>query len=103
HSLAGLGVGELVHRSLPRERDEGNHQLRRRLLLVSCVIASNLPDIDLLWTWLLPAPLGSLLHHRGYTHTVLFAVLQAIVLWLLLRLCWPAARTLLDKSYYARV
>lgn len=103
HSLVGLGVGELVHRSLPRERDGGNHRLRRRLLLVSCAIASNLPDIDLLWTHLLPAPLGALLHHRGYTHTALFAVLQAIALWLLLRLCWPAARKLLDRSHYARV
>lgn len=102
HSLIGLGAGEFVHRSLAPEADDARQQRRRRLLLFACLAASNLPDADLLLTPLLPDPLGYLLHHRGHTHTVLFAVLQAPLLWVAIWLLWPAARTLLRESARAR-
>ncbi|MRW92646.1 metal-dependent hydrolase [Duganella sp. FT80W] len=103
HSIIGFGVGELVHRSLPAEAEAPQQRVRHRLLLLACALASNFPDLDLFLTQLLPAPLGYLLNHRGHTHTVLWAVPQALLLALLLWLCWPAARALLRASRPARL
>lgn len=102
HTIVGLGVGELLHRSLAPETLPARQRTRHRLLLTACAVASNLPDIDLLLTGLLPAPLGYLLNHRGHTHTVLLAVPEALLLGALLWLLWPAARTLLRDSRHAR-
>lgn len=103
HSIIGFGVGEVVHRSLPAEADSLSQRVRHRLLLVSCALASNFPDLDLFLTKLLPDPLGYLLNHRGHTHTALWALPQALVLAALLWLCWPAARSLLRSSRPARL
>jgi inner membrane protein len=103
HTIVGLGVGELLHRSLPAESAPQRQRTRHRLLLTACGVASNLPDIDLLLTGLLPSPLGYLLNHRGHTHTVLFAIPEALLLAALLWLCWPAARALLRESRPARL
>lgn len=102
HSLTGLAVGELISRSLPPEPDQARQRTRGRLLLVSCWAASNFPDLDLVLTPLLPAPLGYLLHHRGHTHTLLYALPQALLLAAILWLLWPAARALLAHSAQAR-
>jgi inner membrane protein len=102
HSLAGLAAGELVHRLLPVEANAENQRGRRALLLATCWLASNFPDLDLVLTPLLPAPLGYLLHHRGHTHTLLYALPQALLLASLLWLLWPAARRLLKASVTAR-
>jgi inner membrane protein len=102
HSLVGLALGELTHRLLPREADPARASTRRRLLLTSAALASNFPDLDLVLTGLAPAPLGYLLHHRGHTHTLLFALPQALLLLAVLWLCWPAARVLLRASSAAR-
>jgi inner membrane protein len=102
HSVVGLAAGELVHRSLAPEPEIGHHRLRRQLLLVSCWLASNFPDLDLVLTPLLPEPLGYLLHHRGHTHTLLYALPQALLLWAMILLLWPAARRLLQQSATAR-
>jgi inner membrane protein len=102
HSLVGLAVGELVHRSVAPEPDTASQKVRRRMLLVSCWAASNFPDLDLVLTSLLPRPLGYLLHHRGHTHTLLFALPQALLLAALTWLLWPAARRLLATSRHAR-
>jgi inner membrane protein len=102
HTVAGLLAGELLHRSLPAEADAGRHDLRRSLMLATCALAGNFPDLDLVLTPLLPAPLGYLLHHRGHTHTVLYALPQAMLLAALLFLLWPAARRLLRQSGSAR-
>jgi inner membrane protein len=119
HSVVGLAIGELLHRSLPEEaapssRAHQAHQarqpsqapspqrIRHRLLLFTCWAASNFPDLDLILTPLLPAPLGYLLHHRGHTHTLLYALPQALLLALLIWMLWPAARALLKQSATAR-
>ncbi|MDB5950369.1 MAG: metal-dependent hydrolase [Massilia sp.] len=102
HSLVGLAVGELVHRSVAPEPSAERQKVRRRMLLVSCWAASNFPDLDLVFTSLLPRPLGYLLHHRGHTHTLLFALPQALLLAALIWLLWPAARRLLAASGNAR-
>lgn len=103
HSIVGFGAGELIHRSLPAEAEPARQRTRHRLLLVACALASNFPDLDLFLTYLLPAPLGYLLNHRGHTHTVLWAVPQALLLAALLWLLWPAARRLLATSRPARL
>lgn len=103
HTVVGLGVGELVQRSLPAEPDQAGQRTRHRLLLTACAAASNFPDLDLFLTKLLPEPLGYLLHHRGHTHTLLYEVPQALLLVALLWLLWPNARALLRRSHHARV
>ncbi|MBJ7311323.1 metal-dependent hydrolase [Rugamonas sp. CCM 8940] len=102
HSLIGLGAGELIHRSLRPEPDAASQRTRHRLLLAACALASNFPDLDLFLTKLLPVPLGYLLNHRGHTHTLLFALPQALLLLALLWSLWPAARALLRRSGAAR-
>ena len=102
HSVVGLGVGELIQRSLPPEADPARHRTRHRLLLTACAVASNFPDLDLLFTHLAPAPLGYLLHHRGHTHTLLYLLPQALLLLALLWALWPNARQLLRASGDAR-
>jgi inner membrane protein len=102
HSVVGLAVGELLHRSLPQELDGYRQRKRRHLLLWSCWAASNFPDLDYFLTLLLPAPLGYLLHHRGHTHTLLYAIPQAMLLGAMIWLFWPSARKLLKESANAR-
>jgi inner membrane protein len=102
HSIVGLAVGELVQRSLAPEADPRDQHVRRRLLALACWTASNFPDLDLVLTPLLPRPLGYLLHHRGHTHTLLYALPQALLLAVLIWLLWPAARRLLAHSRHAR-
>lgn len=103
HSVASLLAGEIMHRSLAPEADENSHGLRRRLMLVTCALAGNFPDLDLLLTPLLPAPLGYLLHHRGHTHTLLYALPQMLLLAALTWVLWPNARRLLRSSATARI
>ncbi|MBC7456133.1 MAG: metal-dependent hydrolase [Massilia sp.] len=102
HSVVGLAVGELLQRSLAPEPESASQHMRRRLLLFACWAASNFPDLDLIFSPLLPAPLGYLLHHRGHTHTLLLALPQALLLAALIWLLWPSARRLLARSADAR-
>src|SRR5688572_17327796 len=53
---------------------------QRPLFVGAGIIAANLPDIDLVYSGITPAPIGYLLHHRGHTHTVAGLVALAIVL-----------------------
>jgi inner membrane protein len=86
HSLVGITLAELAQPALATSA-------QRRVLMAGSVVAANFPDIDLAWTWITPAPLGYLLHHRGYTHTVAGLMVAAIMLPLLMHL-WPAVRRL---------
>jgi len=103
HSVVGLGVGELIQRSLPPEAGDARQKTRHRLLLTACAAASNFPDLDLFLTHQLPPPLGYLLHHRGHTHTLLYLLPQAVLLLAALWLLWPNARALLRESRHARL
>jgi inner membrane protein len=102
HSVVGLGAGALIDRSLAAEPDAARQSVRSRMLLVIGCLASNFPDLDLVLTPLLDAPLGYLLHHRGHTHTLLAAVGEALLLLAMVWLLWPAARRLLRDSGAAR-
>jgi inner membrane protein len=102
HSVVGLGVGALIDRSLPPEPDAARERVRQRMLLTIGCLASNFPDLDLVFTKLLAPPLGYLLHHRGHTHTLVAAVGEVILLLALVWLLWPNARRLLHASRHAR-
>jgi inner membrane protein len=81
HSLAGMLLAEAALVA----RRESRPQLRAAAYLASA-LANNLPDSDILYTWITgPKPLGSLLHHRGHTHTLLVALPMA---WLLGLALW---------------
>jgi inner membrane protein len=69
-------------------RREARQELRAAAYLLSG-LANNLPDIDVVYSsWLTgPKPLGSLLHHRGHTHTLVFALLGGgLLYWLAMHL-----------------
>lgn len=103
HSLVGLALGELVDRALPPAPEPQRARTRRRVLLATGALASNFPDLDLVLTPLLAPPLGYLLHHRGHTHTLLYALPQLALLLGLLWLLWPGARQLLRQDRTARL
>lgn len=102
HTLVGLALGELADRALPAHPDPKMGRTRRRLLLATGALASNFPDLDLVLTPLLAPPLGYLLHHRGHTHTLLYALPQIALLLGLLWLLWPGARRLMQGDRAAR-
>ncbi|WP_312513376.1 metal-dependent hydrolase [Massilia sp.] len=102
HSLVGLALGEIVDRALPPAVDPQRARTRHRLLLTTGALASNFPDLDLVLTPLLAPPLGYLLHHRGHTHTLLYALPQLALLLGLMWLLWPGARRLLRDDRVAR-
>jgi len=86
HSFVGAALAELALR-------DGPTPAPRRLFLAAGVVASNFPDVDLLYVGITPPPLGYLLHHRGHTHTLVGLLAQAallVFLWYLL----PATRRL---------
>jgi inner membrane protein len=63
HSLVGVALADMM---------AGRRSKSQRPLLVGAgIIAANLPDIDVVYSAITPAPLGYLLHHRGHTHTIL--------------------------------
>lgn len=102
HTLVGLTLGELVDRALPAHPDPQRARTRHRLLLATGALASNFPDLDLVLTPLLGPPLGYLLHHRGHTHTLLYALPQVALLLAMLWLLWPGARRLVREDRGAR-
>jgi len=82
HTLTGMLVAEAVCAARKRA-----HPAFRGAAYLTSMLANNLPDIDPLYTSITqPRPLGSLLHHRGHTHTLLIAVpLGLLVAWAVLR------------------
>ena len=73
HSLLGAVFAELT---LPPDATSST----RRLFFTAGIVASNLPDADLLYTQITPPPLGYLLHHRGHTHTLVGLVAEALLI-----------------------
>ena len=64
HSLIGVALADAMMG--PRATKS-----QRPLVIGAGLIAANLPDVDLAYSAITPAPIGYLLHHRGHTHTVL--------------------------------
>lgn len=62
----------------------------RRAAVVLGIAAAEFPDADLVYSGPMVAmgKLGYLLHHRGHTHTVVWALVSAGVLWWITRWWW---------------
>jgi inner membrane protein len=86
HSLVGVALADLTLRDTAAPSE-------RRLFVAAGVVASNAPDLDLLYLRITPPPLGYLLHHRGYSHTIAGLLLLAVLLPLTLRV-WTTTRRL---------
>ncbi|MGE3974981.1 MAG: metal-dependent hydrolase, partial [Bdellovibrionales bacterium] len=78
HSLIGAAVGDWIYKKEKVPSTSSKDQ--RRLWIVASIIGNNFPDLDVLYTKITPSPLGSLLHHRGHTHTLVGLIPQ----WLLI-------------------
>jgi len=75
HALAGVAVAQGALARLPEPE-------RTRLwtpVHVGAIVASNAPDLDLVYTEITGGRLGYLLHHRGHTHTFLVAAVFGVV------------------------
>ena len=83
HALAGLLLADATTELLARRTGTPVSRPVRRTAAVLGVVAAELPDLDILYSGpvLGMGKLGYLLHHRGHTHTVLVAVLAALLLW----------------------
>jgi len=79
HSLIGLIAGESIARTTRSPQQGLPPETRRGLFVTLTVIGGNLPDLDLAWSS--GDKLRYLLHHRGYTHTVLGCLVLALVLY----------------------
>ncbi len=80
HALAGLVAAETW--IALSKRSSALAGRTRRLLLGASVVANNLPDADFVYTRITPGRLGYLLHHRGHTHTVVFALVLGLATYL---------------------
>jgi inner membrane protein len=83
HALAGLLLADLtVHQLARRTRAPVDRGVRRTAAVLG-VVAAEFPDLDILYSGpvLGMGKLGYLLHHRGHTHTVLVALVCAVLLW----------------------
>ena len=91
HSLVGAALARAA-------LDETAPAPVRRATVLAGVLSANAPDLDLLYTWITPAPIGYLLHHRGHTHTVagVLALSAAIAL------VWAALPAVRRSSASAR-
>jgi|1185.fasta_scaffold22020_2 inner membrane protein len=81
HSLAGLLLAECAVRL--RSRATGVEPATRvgTAAAVASVLAANLPDADLFYTGAGGDRLTYMLHHRGYTHTVIGVLIGAALVW----------------------
>jgi inner membrane protein len=81
HSVAGLLLAEAAGQLRARQTHVAPSARLRAVAAVSSAIAANLPDADLLYTGVGAEPLAYMLHHRGYTHTIVAALLGAMLVW----------------------
>jgi inner membrane protein len=86
HTLIGVMVGETAHRFSPGVAGRLSSQSRRTAGITLMVLGNNLPDADFLYPALTGSKLDYLLQHRGHTHTVLGALLIALLMLAALRL-----------------
>jgi inner membrane protein len=102
HSLAGLLLAESAVRL--RGRVDGEPSSRfGTVAAISSMIAANLPDADLLYTGSGGDRLGYMLQHRGYTHTVLIAIVGAALVWGVTLFVWrwrARERPRRDEAYW---
>lgn len=76
HTLIGILAGETAARTSSEDPHGLPPQTRRNLLVTLAAIGSNLPDADLLYSFI-GGKINYLTHHRGHTHTIVGALLLA--------------------------
>jgi inner membrane protein len=86
HGLVGLIAGESIASAARAPGSALAPESRRGLLVTLSIIGSNLPDVDLVYSYHpfahgVQAKLDYMLHHRGYTHTVLACFALAALLY----------------------
>src|SRR5262249_5610630 len=99
HSVAGLVLAESMARLRARGANADPSAHFGPTAAIASMVAANLPDADLFYTGIGGDRLRYMLHHRGYTHTVVVAVLGAILVWVVVMLLrrwhageWPGRR-----------
>jgi inner membrane protein len=98
HTLLGALAGETIARFVPAARSLLPEPTRRSLYVSLMVVGSNLPDLDSLYAGITGGTLGYLLHHRGHTHTIIGAIVLALLtygLWL----WWLRRRRIPNNSH----
>jgi inner membrane protein len=95
HTIVGALVGEVAVRVAPGRRSTLPATTRRNVCVTLAAIGSNLPDSDLLYSFV-GGELSYLLHHRGHTHTVLVALLLGAAVFAITR--WWIRRRGLQAS-----
>jgi len=88
HSLGGLLLAECAVRLRVRRDGAEPSKRFRAVAAVSSMIAANLPDADLFYTGVGGDRLRYMLHHRGYSHTVLAAIAGAMLVYGVALLVW---------------
>ncbi len=100
HTLIGALLGETVARTTRSDPHGLPDVVRRNLLVATGAIGSNLPDVDVFYSFI-GGKINYLLQHRGYSHTIIGAMLLAAAAFAIAR--WhltrrghvPASRDLL--------
>jgi len=77
HTLIGALLGESAARLTPAPASDRESAVRRTMFLSMMVVGSNLPDLDVLYSFGSGDKLAYLLEHRGHTHTVVGALFAA--------------------------
>jgi inner membrane protein len=81
HTLAGMLLGECAARCVPEGRSSIPLEQRRALYIGLLAVGSNLPDADFIYSLVTGSKLDYLLHHRGYSHTVVGLIVAAMLLY----------------------
>jgi inner membrane protein len=90
HTLIGALLGETLARTTQPDPRGLPDEVRRNLLVAAGAIGSNLPDVDVLYSFI-GGKLNYLLQHRGHTHTIIGALLLAAVAFAIAR--WRLGRS----------
>jgi inner membrane protein len=83
HAFAGLLLADATSAWIARRSGTVIKRRLQRIIVGVGVVAAELPDADLLYSGRAVGmgKLGYLLHHRGHTHTLVFAILAAFAIW----------------------
>ena len=84
HTLIGALLGETIARTTQGDPRGLPGEVRRNLLVTTSAIGSNLPDVDVLYSFI-GGKINYLLQHRGYSHTIIGALLLAVATFAIAR------------------
>jgi inner membrane protein len=84
HTLIGALLGETVARTTRPAPRGLPDEVRRNLLVATAAIGSNLPDVDVLYSFI-GDKINYLLQHRGHSHTIIGALALATIAFAIAR------------------